>query len=549
VFTKQSIIRKTIEVGGSTMVSRLLGLVREVLMANYLGAGPIAEAFITAFKIPNSLRKIFAEGALSVSFIPTFVKIVKTDEKDQVNKLMTLALLLFEGILLLFCLLIIWKAETVIRFIAPGWYELPIMPSEGTIGISFVDAFLARMTSFFADGKPIEQVTYAVTFLRILMGFILFLSTSALLAGALQAVNHFFVPAFSPVLLNIAFITGLFVCMSFGLSPVYLCLFIMAGGLIQLVMHITVYWRLGFSLRWFDERTWQIFKEVWAKFLPCLFSMSVMELYLFVDTSLGSYLPGSIPLIYYANRFMQIPLGVIATALSTILLPHFARIGTYAPKRLGFYLLESAKLIFWIMIPVSLMMGFVSEKIFHTLFLSKKFTLLQVQETGTVLIAFLFGLCFFSLNKILLNMFYALHETKIPMYISLIALVVNFSFSYGLMFVWGAYGIALATTISAIIQTLLFVGFLHYRFSFVFYFKAFAEFIVCFALQIFGLTTLFISLYWVLQHLIALLPKVLANFLLFKIGFWLWFVPLAATIFLAMFKTRKLFGIHLYFLS
>jgi len=549
VFTKQSIIRKTVEVGGSTMASRMLGLVREVLMANYLGAGPVAEAFITAFKIPNSLRKIFAEGALSVSFIPTFVKIVKTDEKDQVNKLMTLALLLFEGALLVLCLLVIWKAETVIRLIAPGWYQLPVVPSEGVTGITYFDAVFDRVATFFADGQPIEQVAYAVTFLRILMGFILFLSTSALLAGALQAVNHFFVPAFSPVLLNIAFISGLFVCISFGLPPVYLCLFIMAGGLIQLIMHMATYWQLGFSLKWFDERTWQIFKEVWAKFLPCLFSMSVMELYLFIDTSLGSYLPGSIPLIYYANRFMQIPLGVIATALSTILLPHFARIGTYAPKRLGFYLLESAKLIFWVMIPVSLMMGFVSEKIFHTLFLSKKFTLLQVQETGVVLIAFLYGLCFFSLNKILLSMFYALHETKIPMYVSLVALAVNFGFSYSFMSVWGAYGIALATTISAIVQTLLFVSLLRYRFAFVFYFKAFAEFIVRFGLQIVGLTVLFGALYWLSLQAIGLLPAAVGYFLLFKLGFWLWFVPLASIIFLAMFKTRKLFGIHLYFLS
>jgi putative peptidoglycan lipid II flippase len=546
--TKRSLIHKALQVGGSTMASRLLGMVREILQAKYLGAGPLAEAFITAFKIPNSLRKIFAEGALSAAFIPTFVKLGKKDGKKSIDQLMSLALLLFEGVLALICIFVIWKAEWVIRVIAPGWYKTSLF-STPSFGSASIDNALRWAVSFFADKKPLEQVVYAVRFLRILMSFILFLSTSALLAGALQAAHHFFIPAFSQVLLNVFYISGLATCLFFGLSPVYLCLFIMAGGLAQLIAHGFMYARLGFRLGVINGQTWTTFKGVWHKFLPCLFAMSVTEIYLFIDTSLGSYIPGSIPLIYYANRFMQIPLGVVATALSTILLPYFSRIGVYAPKRLGFFLLEATKLMMWVMIPFALLMAFISDKIFLTLFISKKFSVAQGLEASVLLVAFLYGLLFFSLNKILLNMFYALHETKIPMYISIAATITNFIISYTLMSFWGAYGIALGTTVSGILQTFLYIFFLGYRFKFTFYVKQFGEFLARFGMQLGLIIGIFLITYSYIAKGLGLLPDGLASFFLNKVGFWLWLCPLAASMFGIMLFTRKLFSIRLYFLD
>ena len=151
-----------------------------------------------------------------------------------------------------------------------------------------------------------------------------------------------------------------------------------------------------------------------GKFLLCLPSVSLMEIALFIDTSFASLLaPGSISLIFYANRFVGIPLGVFAVDFLLFYFPIFHAC-IFNPKRLHFYLLESTKFIFWITIPVALLMAFFSEEIFSTIFLSKKFTLTQVQEAGTILRAFLLGLFFFSLNKILLNIFYAMHAAWIP---------------------------------------------------------------------------------------------------------------------------------------
>src|SRR5579872_208309 len=206
---RKSIIQKTIQVGSSTIISRFFGVAREVLLGNYLGPGAAFDAFVTAFKIPNSLRKIFAEGALSASFVPTLVAMVRAEDRKHVNSFMTRSFLIIETILLGLCCLIFWKAAAVIRFIAPGWFV-------GGQGATFL--WFCLPAAWVGQGEALPQVAFAVTFLRILISFILFVSSSALLAAALQSVNHFFVPAFSPIVLNIFFIAGTLIGWIWGLS-------------------------------------------------------------------------------------------------------------------------------------------------------------------------------------------------------------------------------------------------------------------------------------------------------------------------------------------
>ena len=517
VLHKKSILKKTLEVGGSTLLSRFFGIIREVLLVRFLGAGALSDAFLTAYKIPNSLRKIFAEGALSAAFIPTLVGIVRKD-RSQANSLMTLAFLFFEGIVLILCGVIMWYAQEVIATIAPGFSS--------------------------------EQVANTVPFLRILMPFIFFISSSALLAGALQSVGHFFIPAFSPVLLNIVFISGLIVCLTFELPVETLCFVILAGGFLQFMAHVWMYFKLHFTFAGIKPETWKHFAKVLTKFFPCLISMSVMEIGLFIDTSFASYLrAGSVSLIHYSNRFMGIPLGVFAVAFSSILLPHFSRVSAYAPKRLSFYLLESAKFVFWVTVPVIFVMGFFAEKIFHTIFLSKKFTLAQVNEAQYILIAFLLGLFFFSLNKILLNIYYSLHIAWTPAIVSIFGTGINIYLNYVLIGHMQATGLALATSISGMVQTLLFVLFLHKNFDFRFYPGNFLRFVLRYCLQLALILSSGFVVYQFLETAIATLPAWLANFLLFKIGFWLWVGPLIGLIFFGIYFSRKMFKIDMHFLD
>lgn len=550
MFNKKTIIQKTISVAQSTLASRILGLIREALMLNYLTPGIITDAFITAFKIPNSLRKIFAEGALSAALIPTFITLKKkTADTKETNSLITLSLLVFEGILLCLCFFIFYKATLVINVIAPGWNpptDVATTSSTHTI-VDTIKNFLNHILQQPPHDLPI--VTYAVSFLRILMPLIVFLSISALLASALQSHNHFFVPAFGQVVINAVFILGLVVCMFYQLSTTWLCWFIVLGCFLSLLMHIITYFKMGFSFGRITPQAWISFKQVLHKFLPCLLSMSVMEIHLFIDTSLGSFLPeGSISLIYYANRFMGIPLGVFAVTFSTILLPHFAHIGTYAPKRLSFYLLESAKFIWWVTVPVSLFLIFVSEKLFSTL--STKFSVLHIQQAGLILTAFVIGLFFFSLNKILLNIYYALHNTSIPFYISAIITLFNFLISYYyLMPTWGAVGIALSTTCAGILQTLLFVAGLHKKFNIKIYVIHFIHFVLKNMLQLGSMIILFLAIYYSMQGLLIHALPSYTHLLLNRMAYWAWVGPIAAFTMWFMLTTRRYFDLNLYFLD
>lgn len=549
---KKSIIQKTIGVAQSTLLSRILGLVREALMLNYLSPGIITDAFITAFKIPNSLRKIFAEGALSASLVPTLVTLKKKHrDNKEINSLMSLSIAVFEGILLMLCLFIFFKAISVINLIAPGWHQVNIDCSAKNIAsMSFFDVLLQCVSVLFGNSaEPLPAVAYTVLFLRILLPLIIFLSISALLASALQAVDHFFIPAFAQVIINGVFIIGLIVCTVYQLPVTYLCWFIVAGCFLSMLIHIVAYFNKGFGFSSITPDALKNLSTIFKKFLPCLLSMSIMEIHLFIDTSLGSFLPpGSISLIYYANRFMGIPLGVFAVAFSTILLPHFTHIGTYAPKRLSFYLIEAAKLIWWVTIPASFFLIFVSEKLFLTL--SGKFSHDHIQQAGLILTAFVVGLFFFSLNKVLLNIYYALHNTAIPFYISLFITMFNLVISYYyLMPHFGAFGIALATTCAGIVQTFLFFLGLQYKFNIHLYGYHF----ICFALrslvQFIIAATLFLICYHTLGLLILKAPSNIALNMFNTVIYWLWVGPLACGIAWFILATRKLFNINLYFLD
>jgi len=522
---KQALRKKLIEVGGSTALSRILGVVRETLMATFVGATFGADAFFTAFKIPNTLRKVFAEGALSAAFIPTLVQTFRKEGKKSASQLMALSFIVFEGIVLLLCALGVYKAHVIISCIVPGWSA--------------------------------EKVAFAVPLLQVLMPFIFFISSSALLSGALQAVNHFFIPAFSPVLFNIIFISSLLICIGLNLPVTSLCYGIIFGGFVQFSAHVITYFRLGFSLEIPDKNIAQKFYQVFINFLLCLPAVSIVEVSLFIDTTFASYLPdGSISLIYYANRFMGIPMGVFAVALSTILLPHFSRISSYAPKRLSFYLLEATKFIFWVTIPATALMIFFAQDIFVTIFMSKKFTLAHVLEGKNILIAYLLGLFFLSLNKVLLNMYYAYQNMWSPAIISLSAAIVNGVLDYFLVRVYnyGATGLALATVASGVVQSLLFVVGLKYYFNFTFYYRQLVSFFAHYIPQLCIVLGLFYYLYqliyfFITQVLALYVSPFIIKLLLESVLFWIWVGPLCLAVYACLYYSRKLCNISLYFLD
>lgn len=527
---KKSIIQKTMQVGLSTLASRFLGIIREILTMKYLGVGAPSDAFIAAFSIPNSLRKVFAEGAISGAFIPTLVQILKHDGRAAANRFMTMLLVAIEGFVLALCIIFAFNTETILYFRVPGFNQ--------------------------------EQLSYAVPLLKILIFFILLVSTSAILGGALQAVNNFFIPSLAPVLYNIVFILSVLICIYFNLSFYSFAYLVLFSGLAYLLLHVIAYIRSDFRLAVFNKSTWPKFKIVLLKFFPVLFAVSISEINYWIDSYLGSYLDeGSVTLIYYAYRFIGIPLGVFAAAFSIVLLPYFSRISSYAPKRLSFFMFESTKFIFYITIPMAMLLAFFSYDIFQTLFQSEKFTLSHIQEAAKLLSVGSIGLFFLSLNKILLNIYYALNNTWLPTIISIIATLSHLTINLLLMPYLGATGLILASSISSIIQTILFILILKSYFNFNLYINSFLKFLKNYFTQLIIFTGIFYLLYKLLFYIINLitLNKTinfgssfslnLNNLFIHGLMLWAWVGPLILILGLIMLFSRKHFGIKLYFLD
>ncbi len=519
---KKSILKTTAGVSAALLFSKMMGVVREIVQVSYLGVGSLSDAFNTAMKIPTLLRRLFAEGALRAAFVPTIIRVTSEDSQEQASRLMTLTYMVFGSLVLLLCVIISLFPQPFIFLIAKG----------------------------FAD-KP-KEMALAMDIIRIVVFYVFFLFTSALLATALQAKMHFTVPAFGPALLNVFYIGGLLISMYFGLSVDMFCLFLLLGGLVQALLFAYVYFRLNFAILWPDMITYGYFKQVMYKFIPCLMSVSPIAINLIVDNRFASTLPaGSLTLLSISSKFMMITLGAFAEAFSTILLSHFSRVSTYAPKRLSYYLLESTKLIFWVTIPVVFLMSFFAYDIFYTIFyrLAGNFTLAQVGQASTLLIAFLPGLFFSSINKILLSLLYALHKTRYAMYTTIGGVGTNFLLNRLLMPYYGALGIAMATAIAAAVQSILLLIVLRTRLGFTLYLKRFAEFVMAYILQL----LLFIGVFLVLYNLgvfgITYGMPGFKDVLLHNVGLWFWIGPICLIAVGVLYYIRKTFGVHMYFLD
>lgn len=513
---KKTVIKQTIGFGTATLFSRVLGFVRDIMLINYLGAGLISDAFMTAYRLPNTLRRIFAEGALSSSLTPTLVQAHRTHDRSAINSLMLLSLIIFEGALVIICALTIWKAQEIIYFLAPGF-------------------------------SP-EKISYTVPFFRILMPLILFISSSAVFASALQSINHFFIPAVAPVLFNIIFIASIGLCLYNNWNPEFFCYLVLAAGMTQLALHIIFYIRYKFSFSKINSSTWNQFRSIGIKFLFCFISTGLSEIYILIDTMFCSYLKdGSITLMHAATRFMSLPMGMFATALATIMLPYVSRMSSYAPRRLSFYMLEITKLVFWVTIPVTILMAFFSEKIFHTLY--PKFSLEQALESGMILTAFAIGIFALSLRKMLLNIYYARHVTWIPALLSVIATLSNIGLNFILIHYWQAAGLAAASTIAAFLEMILLIIFLHYYFELSMSYKRLLQFVGRYCVQ---LMLVFVPLYILYNNVYGALARsssTIAPFFLYKIGFWFWVCPLCLVAAIIIYFTRKQFKLPLYFLD
>lgn len=515
---KRSILSKTFQFAFWTFISRILGALREALQIRLMGISGLSDAFIMAFRIPSSFRKVFAEGAASAAFVPFFIKISKEGNKKRTSRLMSAALLFFEGIVLLCCLFVWCFPHLVIKIVASGFND--------------------------------ERMSYAVHYVRILFPFIFFISSSSLLSGALQAENHFFMTAFGPVLLNIFFIGALLACLYYNFSITFLCYGIVVGGVAQLLLYFMMYRWYGYSIERPTLESWKLLKTIIKKFCNCLFGVSIMELNLIIDGTIASQLaPGSPSILHYGSRFMQIPLGVFAVAFSTVMLSYCSRVLLYAPRRLNFLVFEGTKFIVWVITPAMLFLMFSSHRLFSTILMTKNVTSYHIWQSQWVLIIFSFGLLFFSLNKLLTTVFYSFGDTWTPTKIGIIATFSNaignlLSWKYGMNY--AIFGIAASTVLSGVVSTIFSFYYLMRNNSLRFPLSTFLSYVIRYSIQVTCIATLFCATHALFFYYICTTSWF--PFFYAQWGYWLFALPLAAFCAVMLIRTRSFFRIQLYFL-
>lgn len=525
----RSIIKKMVGIGSSTLLSRFFAYFREILTMQFLGIGIISDAFFIALRVPNSLRKIFAEGALSSVLVPAFITADQDAGTDQVNRLLSVSFVMIELFIALIVMIICWQAPYIVYQMAPGATAI--------------------------------QLEKSVIFLKILAPFILFLSSSAILSAALQATHRFLLPGLAPAILNIFYVICLLGALHGNWSPETLCISWIIAAIINCFIHLYACLHYKFHAAMPNKSSWIRFGKVILQLLPCIVSVGIGEINFWIDSAFASYLQsGTISLLRCSYQLINIPLGVIATSLSIILLPQFSKIGR-SKDELGVYLADAIMFVTWMMLPIIMVMAYSSQQIFETMFLSSKFTMEHVLQASMNMNAYLAGLLFFALEKIVLNAFYALQATGIATCVAVATIIMNFFMNRFFMTLYGGTGLALATSISAGVRILMLLFILAYYFKIDLKLTSITKMIGRYLVQL-GLcgTGFYIAAQTITRWIEQIHDRWLcsifninlsfdAYFFLHSFGFWLWFGPLIGIFFLVIYMTRKICKISFSYLE
>ncbi|MCW8933065.1 MAG: murein biosynthesis integral membrane protein MurJ [Gammaproteobacteria bacterium] len=423
--------KSTLIVSIMTLFSRVFGFIRDVVFAREFAASAGMDAFLIAFKIPNFMRRLFAEGAFNQAFVPTLGEYKESKDKAAVKDLIQHVSGTLGGWLFLITLIGVIAAPIIIMIFAPGYLE----------------------------SKNQSQYDLTVSLLRVTFPYILFISLVAFAGGILNTYQQFAVPAFTPVLLNVVLISATFWIVPMMEEPVMgLAIGVFIAGLLQLLFQLPFIARMGFLSRprWNPQHPGV--KKILKLMLPAIFGASVAQINLLLDMVIASLLmTGSISWLYYSDRLMEFPLGVLGVALATVILPSLSKQHvTESKKEFSATLDNAIRWVIYLGVPSAVGLFLLAAPIITTLFGSEKFLKTDIEMSSMSLMAYSFGLVGFILVKVLLPGFYSRQDTKTPVKIGIIALVINMVFNIAIVLPWfmmdypGAHaGLAIATSISA----------------------------------------------------------------------------------------------------
>ncbi|TVQ91634.1 MAG: murein biosynthesis integral membrane protein MurJ [Chromatiaceae bacterium] len=413
------------KVGSNTLLSRILGFVRDLVVARIFGADAGTDAFFVAFKIPNLMRRLFAEGAFSMAFVPVLNEYKEQRGLPALKGFVDDVAGTLGAILLVVTALGILAAPLLILVFAPG----------------------------FATHH--YQQILAVDMLRLTFPYLLFISLTAFAGGILNTYDRFGVPAFTPVLLNISMILA-----AVWLAPllerpvVALAWGVLIAGIVQLLFQVPFLMQLRLLPRpRFNPRNAGV-RRIMRLMVPALFGVSVGQISLLINTLLASFLAtGSISWLYYSDRLMEFPLGILGVALGTVILPRLSRKhASHSQREFSATLDWALRWVLLLGLPAAVGLFVLAGPMIATLFHSGEFRLYDVLMTERSLMAYALGLMPFMAIKVLAPGFYSRQDMRTPVRIALIAMLINLVFNLLLMFELGHTGLALATVIGATVN-------------------------------------------------------------------------------------------------
>lgn len=430
---KDKIARAAGVIGGYTLLSRVLGFVRDVIIAAFFGAGLASDAFFAAFRIPNTFRRLFGEGSLTISFIPIFTDTYKKESKSEAFQVAFTAMTLL--IIALICLTIggILLAPLIVRLIAPGFI------------------------------LPPEKFHLTVLLTRIMFPYIFFISLVALFMGILNALGHFGAPALAPALLNLSMIISVFLLSPHLQRPVIaLAVGVLAGGCLQLFLQVPFLLKKGFHFRFSFDPKHPAIRKMATMLLPAILGSAVYQINIFVITILASLLKeGSVSYLWYADRLVQFPLGVFAIAISTAVLPTMSRQSADSDiEGLKETLSYAFRLTSFIILPAMAALIVLRVPIVSVLFQRGSFDHIATIQTAQALLFYSVGLWAIALARVVAPTFYSLKDTATPVKAAVASLIANCFLSIILMKYLQHGGLALAISISSGLNLVLLLYYL-----------------------------------------------------------------------------------------
>jgi len=434
----KKLIKSGLIVSVMTLFSRILGLVRDVVIANIMGAGSSADVFFFANKIPSFLRRLFAEGAFAQAFVPVLSEYQAKDEAQGGNETKKLVAQVSGtlGVIISFVTLFGMLASPLfVMLFGVGW---------------FVD--------WLHDGPATAKFDLASLLLKITFPYLWFISFTALSGAVLNTLGKFAISAFTPVLLNVGIISSAIFLSPYFNDPAFaLAWGVFLGGLSQFLFQIPFLYRAGFLVKpkwdWHAEGVKKIRKLI----MPALFGVSVTQINLLLDTIIASFLvTGSIASLYYADRLLEFPLGLFGIGIATVILPSLSKLhATQSNHEFEKTLEWAIKVVCLFGLPAMAGLIILAQPIIMVLFMRGEFSQAEVLRVSFALYAYLSGLISFMFIKVLAPGYYARQDTKTPVKIGVIAMVVNMVFNLILAPFFGYVGLAIATTLSATLNAFL----------------------------------------------------------------------------------------------